>query len=36
MHPLDVLAQAVPRLEHLGTMQTDDAVCVDVTRLHVA
>ncbi len=36
MHPLDVLAQAVPRLEHLGTMEADDAVCVNVTRLHVA
>jgi hypothetical protein len=36
VHPLDVFAQAVPRLEHLGTMQTDDAVCANVARLHMA
>ncbi len=36
MHPLHVLAQAVPRLEHLGTMQTDNAIGVNMARLYVA
>jgi hypothetical protein len=36
VHPLDVLAQAVPRLEHLRTMKADNAVCVNVARLYVA
>jgi hypothetical protein len=36
VHPLDVLAQAVPRLEHFGTMEADDTVCVNVASLHVA
>ena len=36
MHPLDVLAQAVPRLEDLGTVVAADAVKRDMTCLHVA
>ena len=36
MHPLDVFAQAVPRLEHLGTMEADNTVGVNMASLHVA